>query len=111
MFRREHQERTAVNRVGSRRENANFGAGITAPGYSEIDLRALASANPVALEQFNSLGPIQFVEPLEQSLRKSSDTQHPLPHRSSHNRKSTEFALSIHNLFVGQDRAELRTPA
>src|SRR4029077_11207527 len=110
MFRREHQECTAVNRVRSRSENANFGAGITAPGYSEIDLRALASANPVTLEQFNSLGPIQFVQSLEQSLRKSSDTQHPLPHRSSHNRKTANLAVSVYNLLVRQDRAQLRTP-
>src|SRR5512133_2956961 len=110
MFRREHQECAAVNRVGSRSENANFGAGITAPGYSKIDLRALASANPVALEQFDSFGPIQFVESLEQSLRKSSDTQHPLPHRSSHNRKAANLAFSIYNLFIRQDCAQLRTP-
>src|SRR5207247_3785832 len=76
----------------------------------EIGLRALASANPVALEQFNSLGPIQFVEPIEQSLRKSSDTQHPLPHRSSHNRKAANLAFSVYNLLVRQDRAQLRTP-
>src|SRR4029077_8826925 len=110
MFRRKHQECTAVNRVRSRSENANFGAGITAPGYSEIDLRALASANPVTLEQFNSLGPIQFVQSLEQSLRKSSDTQHPLPHRPSHNRKAANLAFSVYNLLVRQDRAQLRTP-
>src|SRR4029077_14170947 len=107
MFRREHQECTAINRVGSRSENANLLIYIL---NLKIDLRALASANPVALEQFDSLGPIQSVESLKQSLRIGSDTQHPLPHRSSHNRKSTDFALSIHNLLVGQNCAEFRTP-
>src|SRR5947207_15781441 len=97
MFRREHQECTAVSRVGSRSKNANLLIYIL---NRKIDLRALASANPVALEQFNSLGPIQFVEPIEQSLRKSSDTQHPLPHRSSHNRKAANLAFSVYNLLV-----------
>src|SRR4029077_4779083 len=107
MFRCGHQECTAVNRVGSRRENANLLIYIL---NLEIDLRALASANPVALEQFDSFGPIQFVESLEQPLRKSSDTQHPLPHRSSHNRKSADFALSVYNLLVGQNCAEFLAP-
>src|SRR4029077_11918498 len=107
MFRREHQECTAVNRVGSRSENANLLIYIL---NLEIDLRPLASANPVALEQFDSLRPIQFVESLKQSLRKGSDTQHPLPHRSSHNRKSANLAFSVCNLLVRQDRAQLRTP-
>src|SRR6266481_5583004 len=107
MFRREHQECTAVNRVGSRGKNANLLIYIL---NLEIDLRALASANPVALEQFDSFGPIQFVESLEQPVRKSSDTQHPLPHRSSHNRKSADLAFSVYNLLVGQNCAEFRTP-
>src|SRR4029077_16900869 len=107
MFRREHQECTAVNRVGSRSENANRLIYIL---NLEIDLRALASANPVTLEQFNSSGPIKVVESFEQSLRKSSDTQHPLPHRFSHNRKAANLAFSVYNLLVCQDRAQLRTP-
>src|SRR6478672_10720993 len=107
MFRREHQECTAVNRVGSRSENANLLIYIL---NLKIDLRALASANPIALERLDSFRPIQFVESLEQSLRKSSDTQHPLPHRSSHNRKAANLAFSVYNLLVGQNCAEFRTP-
>src|SRR3954447_1597625 len=107
MFRCEHEECTAVNRIGSRSENANLLNYIL---NFKIDLRALASANPVTLEQFNSLGPIQFVESLQQSLGKSSDTQHPLPHWPSHNRKAANFAFSIYDFFVGQDCAEFGTP-
>src|SRR6266508_5186616 len=107
MFRREDQECTAVNRVGSRSENANLLIYIL---NLEINLRALASTNPVALEQFDALGPIQFVESLKQSLCKSGDTQHPLPHRSSHNRKTANLAFSVYNFLVRQDRAQLRTP-
>src|SRR5258705_2166528 len=107
MFRREHQECAAIKRVRSRSKNANLLLYIL---NLKIDLRALASANPVTLEQFDSRWPIEFVESLEQSLRKSSDTQHPLPHWSSHNRKAANLALAIYNFFVGQDCAQLRTP-
>src|SRR6478736_10027328 len=107
MFRRERQERTAVNSVGSRSEDANLLIYIL---NLEIDLCTLASANPVALEQFDSLGPIQFVESVKQSLRKSSDTQHPLPHRPSYNRETADLAFAIYNFFVGQDCAEFGTP-
>src|SRR5204862_1353521 len=107
MFRREHQECTAVNRVASRSENANLLIYIL---NLEIDLRALASANPVALEQFDSFRPIQFVEFIEQSLRIRSDAQHPLPHRSLNDRKPANLALAIYNLFVCQNGAEFRAP-
>src|SRR5438094_1284805 len=110
MFRREHQECTAVSRVGSRSENANFGPAITDPGYSKIDLRAFASANPIALQQFDSFRPIKALEFIEQSLRISSDAQHPLPHWSSNNRKAANLAFSIYNLLIRQDCAQLRTP-
>src|SRR6478735_2750565 len=107
MFRREHQKCTAVHSVGSRSEDANLLIYIV---NLEIDLCTLASANPVALEQFDSLGPIQFVESVKQSLRKSSDTQHPLPHRPSYNRETADLAFAIYNFFVGQDCAEFGTP-
>src|SRR5215472_11978961 len=107
MFRREHQKCTAVKRVRSGSENANLL--IHVPNF-EIDLRAFASADPVALEQFDSFGPIKSREFVEQSLRIRSNTQHPLPHRSSYDREAANFAFSIHNLLVRQDCAQLRTP-
>jgi len=76
----------------------------------EIDFRTFASANPIALKQFDSFGPIQFIEVIEQSLRIGSDAQHPLPHWSSNNREFANFTFSIHDFFVGQNCAELGTP-
>src|SRR5215510_16586119 len=102
MFRREHQECTAVKRVGTCCENANF---LVAFVDLEVDFRAFASADPVALEQFDSFGPIKPVEFIEQSLRIRGYTQHPLPHRSSHNREAANFAFAIYNLLVRQDCA------
>src|SRR5258708_4336944 len=107
MFRREHQECAAVKRVSSRSENANP---LIYFLNLEIDLRALASANPIPLERFDSFRPIKALEFIEQSIRISSDTQHPLPHWSSNNRKAANLAFSIYNLLIRQDCAQLRTP-
>src|SRR5262245_12056614 len=107
MFGREHQESTAVKRVGSGSENPNLLICIL---NLEVDFRAYASANPIALEQFDSFGPIKAVEFIEQSLRISGNAQHPLSHWSSNNRKTANLAFSIYNLLVCQDRAQLRKP-
>src|SRR5215468_5483527 len=107
MFRREHQECSTVKRVGSCSENAD-------PLFHvlnlKIDLGALASPNPVTLEQFDSFWPIQALEFVEQSLRVCSDTQHPLPQWSSHNREATNLAFSIYDFLIRQDCAQFRTP-
>src|SRR3954452_24563063 len=107
MFRRQHQECTAIKRVGSRSENANLLIYIL---DLKFDLCSFASANPVSLQQFDALRPIQFFESLKQSLDKRSDTQHPLPHWSAHNRKPANLAFSIYNFFVGQNCAEFGAP-
>src|SRR5438876_12045023 len=49
MFRREHEERASVQRVGQRSENAE--ARVMLVDF-EVDLRPFASANPFALEYF-----------------------------------------------------------
>ena len=107
MFRREHHERRAVKRVGTRRENADFSGRIV---DLEIDLCAFASADPVALEQFDSFRPIESVQFVEQSLRIRGDAQHPLPHRPPDDREAADLAFAIDNFFIGQNGAELRTP-
>src|SRR4029078_11589738 len=100
MFRGEHQECTAIKRIGSRTENADMLIRIL---NLKVDLRTLASSDPVALEQFDSFRPIQLVESVKQPLGKGRDTQHPLSHRSPHSRKAANFALAIYNFFVGQN--------
>src|SRR6266481_9206459 len=107
MFRRDYQECAAVKGVRSRSENANPLIYIL---NLEIDFRAFASANPITLEQLDSSGPIKALEFIEQSLRISSDAQHPLPHWSSNNRKAANLAFSIYNLLIRQDCPQLRTP-
>src|SRR5262249_35286659 len=107
VFRCEHQESTAIKRIGPRGENTDPLIHVL---DLEIDLRAFASANPIALEQFDSFGPIQTLEFVEQSLRVCSDAQHPLSHWSSNNRETANLAFSVHNFFVCQDCPQFRTP-
>src|SRR5436190_24398123 len=107
MFGRENKECPTVERVGTRSKNANL---FIAFVDFEIDLRAFAAADPIALKQFDSFGPIKFVEPIKQSLRIRRDAQHPLTHRPSNNRESANFTFSVHDFLVGQNRAQLWTP-
>ena len=104
----EHQISTAIKRVGAGGENpdlvaavAGLGAGVTDSGYSEIDFRAFAAPNPIALEQFDALGPIESVQFLQQSLRVGGDAQHPLSHRPPNDGKTADLAFSIDDFFIG----------
>src|SRR4030095_16935103 len=107
MFRCDYQECAPVKRVGTRCENANF---LVAVVDLEIDFPGFPSVNSIALERLDSFRPIKALELIEQSLRISSDAQHPLPHWSSNNRKAANLAFSIYNLLIRQDCAQLRTP-
>ena len=105
MFRRQHHVGGAVKRVRSRGEYPDFFVVDL-----EIDFRAFASADPVSLEQFDSLRPIEAFKFINQSLRVSGNAQHPLPHRPSDDGKSTDLAFAINHFFVRQNGAKLRTP-
>src|SRR5436190_3271204 len=119
MFRRENQERTSIKRVRPGSENANSSigfppiSGLPRQGcrcHGKIDLCAFTSTNPVALELFDSLRPIEGVELSEQPLGICSDAQHPLSHRPSNNRKTADLAFSVNNFLVRQYCAQFRTP-
>src|SRR5262249_48219781 len=107
MLRREHHVSGAVKRVGTRCKNADF---LIAFVDVEINFRGFASADPIALQQLDSFRPVKAIEFIEQPLGISSDSQHPLPHRSANNRKAANLAFSIYDFLVGQDCAELGTP-
>src|SRR5436309_298719 len=104
MFRREHQERAAIKRVRSGSENANSSIGFLpisglprqgCRGHGKIDLCAFTSTNPVALELFDSLRPIEGIELSEQPLGIRSDAQHPLSHRPPNNGETPNLAFSV----------------
>src|SRR5580658_870887 len=66
MFRREHHERYAEDGVRPRGEEFDFLARMS--GHRERELRALRAADPVALHQFDGLGPVDFFEVVKQRV-------------------------------------------
>src|SRR5205823_5533550 len=107
MFRREHQERPAVERVGARGENTNMRIAIV---DLEIDFRAFAATDPIPLQQLDSFGPVESPEFIDQSLGIRSDAQHPLPHRPPNDRMTAYFAPAVDYFLIRQYRAQLWAP-
>ena len=70
----------------------------------------MAAANPVSLQGFDRLAPIEIVEPVEQPVSVFGDPQHPLPHADSRDRMSAPLALAVDDLLVGQHRPQRRAP-
>ncbi len=76
----------------------------------EIDFRPAAATDPVLLQLLDPSGPVQIVEPLEQTFGIGGDPQHPLPQRDPLHRMATAFALAVDHLFIGEHRSQRRTP-
>ena len=107
MFGRENHVSRAIDCVGSRSKNADR---FVRAFDTKRDLRAFASPDPVALQQFDSVRPIEAIEFLLEPIGKGGDPQHPLTHRPPDHWKSADFAFSVDDFFVGQHGAEFRAP-
>ena len=100
MLRREDHVICAVKSIWPRGEDANarigsrlggrsscwatrvmLGRSLALPCHRKDNLRAFTAPDPIGLQKFYSLRPIEAVEFGNQSLRISGDAQHPLPHR------------------------------
>ena len=78
---REQEERAAEQRVGARGEHGDALVGRLAVRVAqrEVDLGALAAADPVRLHRLDALGPArQLVEVVEELLRVVGDLEVPL---------------------------------
>ena len=76
----------------------------------ERDVRALAAADPVALQQLDRLRPVQAVEFVDEPFRVRRDPQHPLAHRAALDGKPADLALAVHDFLVRQHRAQRLAP-
>ena len=112
VFRRQHHVSRAKQRVGPRGEHADSGIGNrqSAIGNRKIHFRAFAAANPVPLHFLERIAPVNRVEVVQQFLGVGGDAEHPLAHRLADDGKAADFALAVHDFFVGQHRAELFAP-
>src|SRR4051812_47294484 len=80
------------------------------PSHRELHRCAFAFTDPIALQQLDSVGPIQRLEFVYQSFGISRNTQHPLPHWSPNDRKPPDLAFAVDDLLVREHRPELGTP-
>ena len=101
MLGRQHHVRGAEQRVGARGEDADL-----APGdrrrLVNVDLRALAAADPVALHGHRRLGPVERRQILEQAVGVARDAQHPLPHVLALDGDAAALAAPLADLLVGE---------
>ena len=103
MLRREDHVGRAEQRVRPRREHADR---FAADG--EIDFRAFALADPVALHFLDALGPVEAVEVRQQPLGVRGDLEHPLAHRAALHAEALRAPFL--DLFVRQHGAEVGAP-
>ena len=106
-FGSEHHEGHTENRVGTRGEDGELHVAVF---HRKLHLRAFRTTDPVALRFFDRIGPVEFVESVEQSAGIGTDAQTPLLHFLLHHGVSAAFRNAVHHFVVGQHRAERRTP-
>jgi hypothetical protein len=119
----EHHVRRAVERVGARREDADRQLIVVLARIAihrlgrrvvrrdrELDLRADAAADPVALHLLERLRPLQVVEVVDEPVGVRGDAQHPLAHRPALDRKPADLALAVDDFLVGQHGAQTVAP-
>src|SRR4029450_12385552 len=96
-------------RVGPRGEDAD--RETRRAGHRQIELRALALADPVALHGQHALGPAgQAVTPLEQFLGVAGDLEEPAVDLARRDHRVAPPAPAVLDLLVGEDRLAGRAP-
>jgi len=104
MFRCENQVGGAKKGIGAGGENVEN----TAAGQREPDFRALAAADPVALEKFDGFGPVEQVEVLQEALGVGGYAEHPLFEGTAND--FVAFGAPFFDFFVGKHCAEVGRP-
>src|SRR2546422_11768080 len=109
MLGREHRVGHAEHGVGTGGEDADLEVRVTCDG--KVELRALATADPVLLHGDHTFGPAsQAVAPIEQLLRVGGDLEEPAVDITLGDLGLAAPAPATLNLFVGQDRLARRAP-
>ena len=105
---REDEERGAVQRVGSGREDGNVLVQLLDP---EEDLRAFGTADPVPLARLDRLRPIHGLEVVEEHLRVVGDPEEPLLHDARLDHRAAALARAVReHLLVRDHGLVVRTP-
>ncbi len=108
VLRSEHEERRAVERVGTRREDGDV---LVELGDPELDLGALRAADPVALHRLDAVGPLDLLQVVEQFVGVRRRLEEPLVEVLRHDLGAAVLAAPVVHLLVRQhdlvDRAPL----
>ncbi len=107
VLRCQHHEGGAVDRVGSRREEADRRVAVSLDG--ELDLGTLGAADPVLLHDPHALRPVQAVEP-QQLIRVCGDLVEPLGQVFLHDGRVAALAEPIDDLLVREHGLVARAP-
>ena len=126
MLRTDHHERHTENGIGAGGENFescltlnafNIAAHVyflpiqlTFLGEREPDSGTFTAADPVTLDFFQRICPINLIQTLQQSFCVRGDTQDPLSHQLAFHRETAAHRESVHNFIVGEHGAKFRTP-
>ena len=86
------------------------GRGLAADEDGEVDLRALAAADPVALHVADRLRPVDDLQVLDQAVAVGGDPEHPLGQRHADDGVVPALGLAVDDLLVRQHGAERRAP-
>ena len=99
MLGRHHEEGRAEQRVGAGREDRVVDAELAA---AEVDLGAVAAADPVALHRLDVLGPVDRVEVVEQPVGVVGDLEEPLLELAQLDLGAAALAVAVDHLLVGE---------
>ena len=79
-------------------------------GHFKCNLGAFRAANPVALRLFDGIGPVHFVQTLQQTLGVGRRAQTPLLHLFLNHGVASTLANAVNDLIVGKHCAQLGAP-
>jgi len=107
MLRSDDHVRRAEERIGAGGIHAQLHIGIS---DGEVDLRALAAADPVALLGLDLLDEVDVVKTVEQLLAVLGDLEHPLALDAADDLRAAALTLAGDDLFVRQAALAARAP-
>ena len=108
-FRRQHHEGYAKDGIGPGGEDGNVVL-LAVAGDLKHHFCALAAANPVALHLLEGVGPVQFVQPVQQTAGIGAHAELPLGHFLLEHRVTAALGEAVLHLIVGQYGSQGRAP-
>ena len=105
----QHDERHAEDRVDARREGSQRRLIEAVLGYVELDVDALAAADPVGLHDVDLLWPVDLGL-VQQLVRVLRDAEQPLVQLAANDLGVAALAAAVHDLLVGQHGVVGRAP-